>query len=161
MLTEKLTILFEDPFWIGLYERMEKGRYQVCKIVFGAEPADGEVYNFMLKNWNALRFSVPVITDEAVEKQLNPKRIQREVRRAVQNKGIGTKAQQALKQMQEMKKQKEKSMLSRIVKKKKSSSLFCGRRNEKKNTEGIEPSVFFYGIFFTAEVLKLRPGILF
>ena len=38
-----LTILFQDPFWIGLYEREEDGRYQVCRIVFGAEPRDQEV----------------------------------------------------------------------------------------------------------------------
>ena len=43
-----LTILFQDPFWIGLYEREEDGQYQVCRIVFGAEPRDQEVYLFLL-----------------------------------------------------------------------------------------------------------------
>ena len=33
-----LTISFEAPFWVGLYEREEEGLYQVCKIPFGAEP---------------------------------------------------------------------------------------------------------------------------
>lgn len=42
----KLTVLFEDPFWIGLYEREYNGRYEVCKITFGAEPKDYEVYDF-------------------------------------------------------------------------------------------------------------------
>lgn len=83
MLREKLTVLFEAPFWIGLYERTDNGKYQACKIVFGAEPADGEVYAFMLKNWNRLQFSVPVKSEEAAEKQENPKRIQRKIRRAV------------------------------------------------------------------------------
>jgi hypothetical protein len=36
----KLTILFEAPFWIGLYEREDNGQYEVCKIIFGAEPKD-------------------------------------------------------------------------------------------------------------------------
>ena len=44
-----LTILFQDPFWIGLYEREEDGRYQVCRIVFGAEPRDQEVYQGPVK----------------------------------------------------------------------------------------------------------------
>ncbi|HRK76285.1 MAG TPA: DUF2992 family protein, partial [Streptococcus parasuis] len=33
-----LTILFEAPFWIGLYERTDGGKYEVCKITFGSEP---------------------------------------------------------------------------------------------------------------------------
>ena len=39
-----LTILFEAPFWIGLYERADSGKYEVCKITFGSEPKDYEVY---------------------------------------------------------------------------------------------------------------------
>ena len=35
--------LFEAPFWIGLYERTDNGRYEVCKITFGSEPKDYEV----------------------------------------------------------------------------------------------------------------------
>ena len=39
-----LTVTFEAPFWIGLYERESDGAYEVCKITFGAEPKDYEVY---------------------------------------------------------------------------------------------------------------------
>ena len=53
----KLTVMFEEPFWIGIYERMHHGKYEVCKITFGAEPKDYEVYDFLLKNWSRLRFS--------------------------------------------------------------------------------------------------------
>lgn len=37
-----LTILFESPFWIGLYEHIDNNKYEVCKITFGAEPKDYE-----------------------------------------------------------------------------------------------------------------------
>lgn len=47
-----LTILFENPFWIGLYERIDGDKYEVCKITFGAEPKDYEIYDFLLKNWH-------------------------------------------------------------------------------------------------------------
>ena len=43
-------LLFEAPFWIGLYERTDGGKYEVCKITFGSEPKDYEVYEFLLKN---------------------------------------------------------------------------------------------------------------
>lgn len=47
-----LTIWFENPFWIGLYERIDGDKYEVCKITFGAEPKDYEIYDFLLKNWH-------------------------------------------------------------------------------------------------------------
>lgn len=99
-----LTILFENPFWIGLYERIDEDKYEVCKITFGAEPKDYEVYDFLLKNWHTLTFSPPVKTDKIVERKLNPKRMQREISSQLENKGIGTKAQQALKLQHEQSK---------------------------------------------------------
>ena len=99
-----LTVLFEDPFWIGVYEREWDGRYEVCKITFGAEPKDYEVYDFLLKNWKHLPFSPPVKAAPMAEHAVNPKRLQREIRRATRPAGVGTKAQQALKLQQEQRK---------------------------------------------------------
>ena len=50
------TILFEDSFWILLCERFEDGRYEVCKITFGAEPKEYDVYDYLLKNWHTFKF---------------------------------------------------------------------------------------------------------
>ena len=96
----RLTVFFEEPFWIGVFERISEGKLSVCKVTFGAEPKDYEVYDFVLRNYYRLKFSPAVATDvkEAVR---NPKRVQREVRKQVQNTGIGTKSQQALKLQQE------------------------------------------------------------
>ena len=33
VLQSSLTILFEAPFWIGLYERTDSGKYEVCKTI--------------------------------------------------------------------------------------------------------------------------------
>ncbi len=92
-----LTIMFEAPFWIGLYERWDEGNYEVCKITFGSEPKDYEVYNFLLKHWNSLKFSPPIKSEVGEERKINPKRMQREINNQLKNKGMGTKAQQALK----------------------------------------------------------------
>ena len=96
----KLTVFFEEPFWVGVFERVSDGKLSVCKITFGAEPKDYEVYEFILKNYYQLRFSPAVATD-VKETSRNPKRVQRAVRKQVQNIGIGTKSQQALKLQQE------------------------------------------------------------
>ena len=46
----RLTVFFEEPFWIGVFERISEGKLSVCKVTFGAEPKDYEVYDFILKN---------------------------------------------------------------------------------------------------------------
>ena len=96
----KLTVFFEDPFWIGVFEQISEGKLSVCKVTFGAEPKDYEIYDFVLKNYYRLRFS-PAVATVVKEADRNPKRIRREVRRQVQTVGIGTKSQQALKLQQE------------------------------------------------------------
>ena len=96
----KLTVFFEEPFWVGVFERVSEGKLSVCKVTFGTEPKDYEVYDFALKNYYRLRFS-PAVAAAVKETGHNPKRVQREVRKQVQNTGIGTKSQQALKLQQE------------------------------------------------------------
>ena len=96
----RLTVFFEETFWIGVFERISEGKLSVCKVTFGTEPKDYEVYDFILKNYYCLRFSPAVATD-VKEAGRNPKRVQREVRKQMQNTGVGTKSQQALKLQQE------------------------------------------------------------
>ena len=105
----RLTVFFEKPFWIGVFERISEGKLSVCKVTFGAEPKDYEIYEFVLKNYYRLKFSPAVATD-VKEAGRNPKRVQREVRKQVQNTGIGTKSQQALKLQQEQLKTERKTV---------------------------------------------------
>ena len=98
--TETLTVFFEDPFWVGIFEHVEDGRLSVLKVTFGAEPKDYEISDFILREHDRLRFS-PAVAADAKKAVKNPKRMQREVHKQVENTGIGTKAQQALKLQQE------------------------------------------------------------
>ena len=104
----KLTVFFEEPFWVGVFECVSDGKLSVCKVTFGAEPKDYEIYDFVLKNYYRLRFS-PAVETDVKEAGRNPKRVQREVRKQIQNTGIGTKSQQALKLQHELKKEEYKS----------------------------------------------------
>ena len=105
----KLTVFFEEPFWVGVFECVSDGRLSVGKVTFGAEPKDYEIYDFILKNYYRLRFSPAVATD-VKEAGRNPKRVQREVRKQMQNTGISTKSQQALKLQQEQLKTERKAV---------------------------------------------------
>ena len=96
----KLTVFFEKPFWVGVFERILDGKLSVCKVTFGTEPKDYEIYDFVLRNYYRLRFS-PTVAIDVKEVSRNRKRLQREARKQIQNTGIGTKSQQALKLQQE------------------------------------------------------------
>ena len=93
--SSKLTVYFDDPFWVGVLERIENGKLSVCKVTFGAEPKDYEVWAFVLKNYSRLKFS-PAVNVTVKKGAGNPKRMQREARKQSAHPGVGTKAQQAL-----------------------------------------------------------------
>lgn len=128
----RLTVFFEEPFWVGVFECISGGKLSVCKVTFGAEPKNYEVYDFVLKNYYRLRFSSTVATD-VKETGRNPKRIQREVRKQVQNIGIGTKSQQALKLQREQLKNERKivSREQREAEKQRKFELKQQKRKEK------------------------------
>ena len=90
-----LTVYHDGQFWVGLAERVEDGTYSVARIVFGAEPSDEEILQFITSKWAKLAFfgDEPA---EASEPARNPKRRAREASRAIKQPAMGTKAQQAL-----------------------------------------------------------------
>ncbi len=107
----RLTVFFEEPFWVGVFERISENGLTVCKVTFGAMPKDIEVLEFIRKNYYKLRFS-PAVRMEVRKAATNPKRMQREAKRLAQNPGIGTKSQQAL-QMQREQMKTERKMRSK------------------------------------------------
>lgn len=100
----KLTVYFEEPFWVGIFERIEDGKLFVAKVTFGAEPKDYEVLEYVQKYYVSLKFS-PAVDTVVKDINRNLKRMQREARKQMQKTGIGTKSQQALKLQQEQNKQ--------------------------------------------------------
>ena len=103
----KLTVYFEEPFWVGIFERIEDGKLFVAKVTFGAEPKDYEVQEYIQKYYFSLKFSPAV---EAIVKDIkrNPKRMQRSAKKQMLETGISTKSQLALKLQQEQNKQERK-----------------------------------------------------
>ena len=49
----KLTVFFEDPFWVGVFERIENGRLSAAKVTFGAEPKEPELLIYLLRHKQA------------------------------------------------------------------------------------------------------------
>lgn len=98
-----LTVFFEAPFWVGVFERIDERKLSVCKVTFGAEPKDYDVWEFVLRHYDELAFS-PTVETETRQMADNPKRRLRNARKQTERSGIGTKSQQALQlQREEMK----------------------------------------------------------
>lgn len=92
----RLTVFFDEPFWVAVYERITDGKLEVYKITVGAEPIDYQVYDFLLQNLD-LRFSPPVKTDRELNVKISPKGLQRMIKKQLEAQGVDTKSQQALK----------------------------------------------------------------
>lgn len=126
----KLMVFFDDPFWIGVFERIENGKLFVAKVTFGAEPKDYEIYDYILKHYYHLHFS-PAVETVVKDNKRNPKRLKRDIKKQMQEIHIGTKSQLALKLQQEKCKQKSK-VKSRQKKEAKKQRLFELKQQKKK-----------------------------
>ena len=128
----KLTVYFEEAFWIGIFERIEDGKLSVAKVTFGAEPKDYEVQEYIRKHYSSLKFS-PAVDTVVKDMKRNPKKMQREAKKQMQETGVGTKSQQALKLQQEQNKQerKKRSHQKKEVEKKRMFELKQQKKREK------------------------------
>lgn len=128
----KLTVYFDEPFWVGVFEDLDGKKLSVCKVVFGAEPTDAEIFAFILRYFNYLRFSPPVKT-EIKQKADNPKRRQRNAQKQLEKSGVGTKSQQALQKQYEENKleRKQQSRERREAEKRRQFELKQQKRKEK------------------------------
>ena len=125
-----LTVYFDEPFWVGVFERTEDGRLSVCKVTFGAEPKDYEVWAFVLEHYHQLTFS-PAVEADTKQAADNPKRRQRNAGKQMARTGVGTKSQQALQMQLEQNKQ-ERRAKSREQKLAEAERLFALKQQKKR-----------------------------
>ncbi len=132
MMSEKLTVFFEEPFWVGVFERVSDDKLSVCKVTFGAEPKDYEIKEFILRNYYKLKFS-PAVETTVRRTADNPKRRKRNAKKQVQDHGIGTRSQRALQmQREEMKTERRQvSKEQREAEKQRQFELRQQKRREK------------------------------
>jgi hypothetical protein len=127
----KLTVYFDDPFWVGVFECKDQIGYRVSRVVFGAEPTDVELYEYIQREYACLDFGKPIQNQIKIVRKKNFKRMQREVRREVYEQGVGTKAQQAMKFQMELSK-KEHQVRSREQREQEKALKFKIKQDKKK-----------------------------
>ena len=126
----RLTVFFDDPFWVGVFERIEDDGLSACKVTFGAEPKDYEVWEYVLQHYRELAFG-PAVETEARQAADNPKRRQRNARKQMERAGVGTKSQQAL-QMQLEQNKRERKVKSREQRLAEAERRFALKQRKKK-----------------------------
>lgn len=126
----KLTVYYDEPFWVGVFERTDGKKLSVCKVVFNAEPTDAEIYSFILKRYDHLAFSPPVKAEKKAKAD-NPKRRRRNAKKQLENAGVGTKSQQVLQQQREAMKT-ERKIQSRKQKEAQKQRLFALKQQKRK-----------------------------
>ena len=84
MATIKATIFFEKRFWVGTFEHTDREGYAVARHIFGAEPSDSEIHEFVLNHYHELKFGELKGNISIQIQRMNPKRVQREVRREME-----------------------------------------------------------------------------
>lgn len=133
------TILLDGPLWVGVFERTDKKGYSAARKIFGKEPSDAEVYEFVLQNYQELKFG-PQQEFQLIIKRMNPQRRQKEVRREMQRiketSRPSTHAQDYMREQLE-KNKKEKRVLSRKEKEaRKEQQFFLKQEKRKKKHRG-------------------------
>jgi len=132
--TIKVTILLENNLWVGVFERNDSQGYAVARKIFGAEPTDAELYEFVLTHFDELKFTEPH-TFKLIIKRKNPKRMQREVKQEMlrAKKGLpSTSHAQEVLRLELEKKKKLKKVFSKVEKEAKSNEKFRQKQEKKK-----------------------------
>ncbi|WP_067174557.1 YjdF family protein [Microtetraspora niveoalba] len=82
-----LSVFFDSPFWVGVLEIQENGELRAVRFVFGSEPTDPELYEFLMRHGVALleraEAAPPVSAETREARRPNPKRAAKLASRAV------------------------------------------------------------------------------
>jgi long-subunit acyl-CoA synthetase (AMP-forming) len=97
----KLTIYYDGQFYVGIVETVDGNTLRAYRNIFGPEPKDQDVLEFIYSDLLSLierNKQKGIITDQDIQRKINPKRLQRMVSKEIKQVGFSTKAQEALKE---------------------------------------------------------------
>ncbi|MEU0559543.1 YjdF family protein [Dactylosporangium sp. NPDC006015] len=104
-----MTVFFDNPFWVAVLEVRDPEGVRATRHVFGGEPTDAELYQFLLRHGGALLDragrSAAVAGQPAQPPARSPKRLARDAAREAQAARPSTAAQEAVRKELELRKQ--------------------------------------------------------
>lgn len=119
---------------MALFERIHADKLTAARVIFGKEPTDPELYEWLLEHYDQLKFSAPQNFTLTIKRK-NPKRMLREVKREMEKASTTLRkeslAQQAIRLDVEKNKKVKKSQ-SKAEKEALAEQLFNLRQEKKK-----------------------------
>jgi hypothetical protein len=131
-----LTVFFDGQFWVGLFTKDDGTRYSAYRHIFGQEPSDAEIYQFIRGSYLKIDFSASVTSSAKPKPSKGFKKKLRLARQALAKQEIGTKAQIALKEQQEKSKIQQKIKTRNEIKQKQIIRFRQKRLKAKKKHRG-------------------------
>jgi hypothetical protein len=105
-----LIVYFDGQFWNGIIERETEEGFFASRYIFGAEPKEGEILDFV--NTKLLKVislqTKGVETDKRELKKINPKRLIKLAAKEMKKQPVSSKSQEAMQlQLEETKNEKK------------------------------------------------------
>jgi hypothetical protein len=126
-----LTVYFDDPFWVGVFEQETAGGLAIARVVFGPEPSDAQVHAAVRELWRGLAWRTASVGEAPPRRPRSPKRAQREAARAAAAPAPSTRAQEAMRLVREAQK-RERQVRSREEKEREAERRYRLRREKQK-----------------------------
>jgi hypothetical protein len=99
-------VFHDGQFWVGVLTLTEDSSLRAARVVFGAEPSDAELHDYLLRHGDELlrraMAGPSVDIGGRMRRPVNPKRVAREAAAAAKVHSASTAAQDALRQAQEV-----------------------------------------------------------
>lgn len=99
-------VFHDGQFWVGVLTFTEDSSLRAARVVFGAEPSDAELHDYLLRHGDELlrraMAGPSVDIGGRMRRPVNPKRVAREAAAAAKVHSASTAAQDALRQAQEV-----------------------------------------------------------
>ena len=93
-----LSVFFDAPFWVGVFEIVSGGEVRATRVVLGSEPTGAELHAFLLRQGVPLleqaEAAPPVPVGTRQVKRPNPKRAAKLAARAAREVGVRRTASQ-------------------------------------------------------------------
>ena len=134
----KVTACLENCFWVAIFERIDGGGIAAARVIFGKEPTDPELYEYVQTHFQELRFTEPV-KFKLIIKRKNSKRVQREVRREMEKAKTclpSTTHAQDILRLELEKNKKVRKILSKTEKEAMAEEAFALKQQKKKRSYG-------------------------
>lgn len=95
----KLTVYHDGRYWVGVVEDQVRGKLKAARHIFGTEPHDEEILQFIRTEMGKLicGLSQEVDAKPCGTKKISPKRLARKAALETGRQGVSTFAQEAIK----------------------------------------------------------------